>query len=208
MKTLAAIFRASKSLSFTNVTKYATRELERLYFSDLARTKADSDRTRTLTEMVVVARQMGSHNIFKRVLYDLLRTPTFGLMCIADEEGCLIKGTDLLMLVTARESLQSQWATQMTTAMSASSDCAKPGNVECLPLSLSEDAWRVLIVESGIFADGFADPMAAFDRIDVLDFSTSQGCCEKCAGSWKMTFRARKQNLWMSLDKTLSLSVA
>lgn len=207
MKTLAAIFRASKALSFTNVTKYATRELERLNFSDLARTKADSDRTRTLIEMVVVARQMGSHSILKRVLYDLLRTPRFGLMGIADEEGCLLKGRDLLMLVTARESLQNQWATQMTTAMSASSHCTKPDNVECPPLSLSEDAWRVLIVESGIFADGFADPMAAFDRIDELDFGTS-GCCEKCAGSWKTTFRARKQQLCLSLDKTLSISVA
>lgn len=197
-KALVAVFRAAKALSFSKIMKYTIREMQRLWSSDLAR--SPKDRTCNPADVIAMARELDTPGVLKGALYELVKTPILGQKVVdGDGDVCPLSPRDILLLVSARETLQSEWLKLMTTSMEACEDCEKPNELACSPLSLADNKWRATVIDSGLLKDGLVDVMAAFDRIDKLDF-VRMGCCKKCATTRQDSFRIKRKELWLKLD--------
>ncbi|GJE90617.1 hypothetical protein PsYK624_067610 [Phanerochaete sordida] len=209
---LAALLRASVSLSFHSLATFATRTLETMWPASLPDLEVHPHAEHA-EETIVLARTCGLPSLLKRAFYELLREPSLGQSV---EEEFLLDGAaaerarkkvlpaDLARLIKTRVELVAQWA----RAAALPPDellfpCAQKGSCAS---NTAEGwrRWREAVAGSELYVECMHDPVTGLARLCAIDWR-AHGFCEGCVKAWRLGWRKQREKVWENLDLWLEL---
>lgn len=211
--TIAAIFRASTGLAFTELAAWSTRYLQEMWPSSLA--ALSTTPIPFATETVILGRQCSISSVLKRALYELIRTEGFGQYDNERAPDARLSPSDHEALQRSREKLTLLW---ITTAGSVLNDFRKcPASslptsaVTTAGVCLTSDwglttiAHTRLVHESGIFAEYHCDPLNGMKALMEAPWAEA-GFCGACVDLRKQVWGQAMEKSWQDLDAWFGIS--
>ena len=219
--TLASILRAAQTLSFMDISSFATRAIKDIWSSKIER--VTSVPVPHAYEAFTLSKQFHMPCVTKRAAYELMRLEAFGLEDISWGNTTLgssasefadfgISKGDLVQLMKVRLKLQVAWYTVISSPQSgfgsvctfAAKDDVPDTNSHCLSPPMREKHWNSTVTDSNVFERFMCDPLCGLNHLATLKWK-QMGFCTGCVHKKKEVWRKCGEKIWEDMDLWLDL---
>lgn len=186
---LASVLRASSLHGFSSLYKWAKREFETIWPSNVDSIRLNQQTPNNLLESLALAQGCLVPTVLKRVFYELARAPGFGIslndvaamtQSHADEDEHAEKRPSLRnlhILIAARENLCREWIS-VAACVPNHFVCprTRPSGgfgsdekrIPCLTEAERNDSWQRIVIASGIISEYSFDPIGGMMVLSKL----------------------------------------
>ncbi|KAI0317162.1 hypothetical protein OF83DRAFT_1122867 [Amylostereum chailletii] len=201
---LECVIRASSTLSFPHIHKWALKTFADIWSADL-RTISNSPLPNAV-ESVLLARTFKlDSRVLKRAFYEIIRSPAFDAIMRSSAPAPQLSADDTIRLLWLRQTAASNWITDVDLPPPVFSCRHSQDNEKPPPLTSHASpptlSWYEHVHGSGIFGRYLYDPISGIEAIwDEVRGEMEEKFCDGCVGAFRGWVKVRQERWWEALD--------